>query len=119
MDRLNIAIADDNERIVELLDEIISQDDELQVVGKATNGEEALDIIKTKEPDVVLLDIIMPKMDGLSVMEKVKNDANLKKPAFIMITAIGQEGITEDAFNLGADFYIMKPFDNEVVINRN
>ena len=60
MDRLNIAIADDNERIVELLDEIISQDDELQVVGKATNGEEALDIIKTKEPDVVLLDIIMP-----------------------------------------------------------
>ncbi|MBU9738944.1 sporulation transcription factor Spo0A [Diplocloster agilis] len=118
MDRLNIAIADDNERILELLDEIISQDEELQVVGKATNGEEALDIIKTKEPDVVLLDIIMPKMDGLSVMEKVKNDANLKKPAFIMITAIGQEGITEDAFNLGADFYIMKPFDNEVVINR-
>lgn len=118
MDRLNIAIADDNERILELLDEIISSDDELEVVGKATNGEEAYDIIKSKEPDVVLLDIVMPKMDGLSVMEKVKNDDTMKKPAFIMITAIGQEGITEDAFNLGADFYIMKPFDNEVVLNR-
>ena len=52
-------------------------------------------------------------------MDKVNRDTTLKKrPAFIMISAIGQEKITEDAFNLGADYYIMKPFDNEMVINR-
>ena len=61
----------------------------------------------------------MPKLDGLTVMDKIRNDKNMKKhPAFIMITAIGQEKITEDAFSLGADYYIMKPFDNNVVLNR-
>ena len=69
MEKLNVAIADDNERVVELLDRIVSSDEELNVVGKAGNGEELYDIIKTKEPDVVLLDIIMPKVDGLTVME--------------------------------------------------
>lgn len=119
MGKLNVAIADDNSRVVDLLDEIISNDEELVVVGKARNGEEAYSIIKEKEPDVVLLDIIMPKMDGLSLMDKVNKDASMKKhPAFIVITAVGQEGITEDAFNLGANYYIMKPFDNTMVLNR-
>ena len=76
-------------------------------------------MIVNHEPDVVLLDIVMPKLDGLSVMDKIKNDRNVKKhPAFIMISAIGQEKITEDAFALGADYYIMKPFDNETVLKR-
>lgn len=119
MEKLNIAIADDNERIVQLLDDILSSDDEIEVVGKAKNGEEAYEIIKNKQPDVVLLDIIMPKLDGLTVMDKVNRDTSIKKhPAFIVITAIGQEGITDDAFNLGANYYIMKPFDNEMVLNR-
>ncbi len=119
MEKLNVAIADDNEILLDLLEEIIKSDDELNVVGKARNGEEAYGIIKNKEPDVVLLDIVMPKMDGLCVMNKVKKDASIKKqPAFIMISAIGQESITEDAFEMGANYYIMKPFDNEVIINR-
>ena len=109
--KLNVAIADDNERIVQLLENIVKSDKELEVVGKAGNGEEIVSIIKQKEPDVVLLDIVMPKMDGLSVMEKVNEDAEIKKrPAFIVITAIGQEKITENAFELGADYYILKPF---------
>lgn len=79
------------------------------------HGVEAYELIKTAEPDVVLLDIVMPKMDGLGVMEKVNKDSTIKKhPAFIMISAIGQEKITEDAFRLGADYYIMKPFDNDM-----
>ncbi|MDD2960140.1 MAG: sporulation transcription factor Spo0A [Lachnospiraceae bacterium] len=118
MGTMNIAIADDNERIVQILDTLVSSDKELNVVGKAGNGEELIDIIKSKEPDVVLLDIIMPKMDGLTVMEYVNKEPNVKKPAFIVISAVGQEKITEDAFELGADYYILKPFDNDVVLNR-
>ena len=119
MEKVNIAIADDNERMIELLDEIISQDEELEVVGKASNGEDAYKMIKAKRPDVVLLDIIMPKLDGLSVMDKVNHDSELDKhPSFIVITAIGQEKITENAFAMGADYYIMKPFDNEMILNR-
>lgn len=116
---LNVAIADDNERMVEILDNIVRRDSELRIVGKANNGEDVYRMIKEKEPDVVLLDLIMPKLDGLSVMERINQDQTIKKhPKFIVISAIGQEGITEDAFNLGAHYYIMKPFDNDMVLNR-
>lgn len=119
MERLNVAIADDNEKVVEELSRILSQDESITIVGQANNGMEAYEVIKEKKPDVVLLDIIMPKLDGLSVMEKVNQDENVeKRPKFIIISAIGQENITEDAFALGAKFYIMKPFDGDVVLNR-
>lgn len=116
---VNVAIADDNERMVEILDSIVKKDNTFHIVGKANNGEDVYKIIKDKEPDVVLLDLIMPKLDGLSVMERINHDQTIKKhPKFIVISAIGQEGITEDAFNLGAYYYIMKPFDNEMVLSR-
>ena len=70
MEKLNIAIADDNEKMVEILEKMIDGDKDLHLVGKAYNGEDICNIIREKEPDVVLLDIIMPKVDGLSVMER-------------------------------------------------
>lgn len=119
MEKLKVAIADDNERMLRLLGDIIESDEELNVIGTARDGEEAYNVIKTKEPDVVLLDIVMPKLDGLGVLDRVNRDVTIKKhPTFIMISAIGQEKITEDAFNLGADYYIMKPFDNDMVLSR-
>lgn len=119
MTKLNIAIADDNERMLNLLDDLLSSEEDFQVVGKASNGEEVCEIIREKQPDVVLLDIIMPKLDGLSVMERINNDTKLKKhPSFIVLTAIGQESIAENAFGLGANYYIMKPFDNNMLISR-
>ena len=72
--KLSVAIADDNERILRLLEEIVSNDEELQVVGTAKDGEAAYKMIKEKEPDVVLLDIVMPKLDGLGVLDKIYKD---------------------------------------------
>ncbi len=119
MEKLNVAIADDNEKMLEILGQMIEEDKDLTLVGKAHNGEEICNIIKEKEPDVVILDIIMPKVDGLSVMEKFSHDSSIKKtPAFIVVSAVGQERITEDAFNLGADYYMLKPFDNQMLLNR-
>lgn len=119
METLNVAIVDDNERMVSVLSEVVSSDSELNVIGTAKNGEEAYQLISDKEPDVVLLDIVMPKIDGISVMEKVNQDRTLKKsPAFIIVSAVGQDSITEDAFNQGAAYFIMKPFDNEVLLNK-
>lgn len=116
MEKLNVAIADDNEKMIDLLETLIKEDNELELVGHANNG---ADIIKEKEPDVVLLDIIMPKVDGLTVMERVGKDCTIKKhPAFIVVSAVGQEQITEDAFNLGANYYVLKPFDNDMLISR-
>ena len=78
-----------------------------------------LQIIKESQPDVVLLDLIMPKMDGLTVMEQVNQaQPGSKRPYFIVITAVGQERITEDAFNKGANYYVMKPFNNDMLLDR-
>lgn len=119
MKKLSVGIADDNENMVRMLSNIVANDEELSVIGTARDGEEAYEMIRTKEPDVVLLDIVMPKLDGLGVMDKVNKDKSLKKhPNFIMISAIGQEKVTEDAFRLGADYYIMKPFDKNIIVNR-
>ena len=119
MEHLSVAIADDNQKILDVLENIISMDKELNLVGKAKNGEEMCQIIKDRQPDVVLLDLIMPKMDGLTVMEQVNQDNSVnKRPYFIVITAVGQERITEDAFNKGANYYVMKPFNNEVLLDR-
>ncbi|MCD8015792.1 MAG: sporulation transcription factor Spo0A [Lachnospiraceae bacterium] len=118
MDKLNVAIADDNDKMVQMLDRIVSSDEELRVVGKAGNGEELIEIIREKKPDVVLLDIIMPKLDGLAVMDRVNREPTLKKPAFIVISAVSQQKTAEDAFELGAEYFILKPFDNETVVNR-
>lgn len=119
MEKLNVAIADDNERIVEMLNALIRTESGMEIVGTAGNGEEAVEMIRKSAPDVVLLDLIMPKMDGLGVLERLKGDASLKKmPAFIVLSAIGQEDVTEDAFALGANYYMMKPFNNEMLLGR-
>ena len=119
MEKLNVVIADDDELMLQLLGAIVQSDEDLSVVGVAKDGEEAVRLIKEKEPDVVLLDIVMPKMDGLGVLDKVNRDSSIKKvPNFIMVSAVGQQQVTEDAFALGADYFIMKPFDKDTIIQR-
>ena len=119
MNKLTVAIAEDNELMLGLLGDIVANDEELDVIGTARNGEDIYKIIKEDEPDVVLLDIVMPKLDGLGVLDRVNHDKTIKKiPTFIMVSAIGQDRVTEDAFNLGADYYIMKPFDENMILSR-
>ena len=117
--KLSVVVADDNERIVSLLSDLLGTDEDINIVGTAKNGQEAYDVIRKEKPDVVLLDIIMPKLDGLSVMDKINKDDTLDKhPTFVVMSAVGQEAITEDAFNLGANYFIMKPFDHESLLGR-
>ena len=84
MEHLSVAIADDNQRILDMLDDIIQTDKELDLVGKAKNGEEMCQIIKDRQPDVVLLDLIMPKMDGLTVMEQVNKQEFVDKKMLLI-----------------------------------
>lgn len=119
MTELNIVIAEDNPKTLSLLGEMLEEEEGFQIVGKAVNGDEAYETIVRTRPDVVLMDIIMPRMDGISVMEKVRNEGHLEEhPTYIMITAAGSEIVTEDAFRMGADYYIMKPFNKNCVIDK-
>ena len=97
MEKLNVVIADDDDVMRQLLGAIVQSDEELTVVGVAKDGEEAVQLIKEKEPDVMLLDVVMPKLDGLGVLESVSKDDSIRKvPSFIMVSAVGRQEITED-----------------------
>ena len=117
-DKIKIVLADDNKDFCQVLKEYLSNEEDIEILGIAKDGVEALQLVQEKEPDLLVLDVIMPHLDGLGVIEKL-NAMNLSKmPKIIVLSAVGQDKITQTAINLGADYYIVKPFDFVIFINR-
>ena len=117
-DKITILIADDNPDFARTLTSYIEEDDELEVIAVARDGKQAVEMILNTEPDIALLDVIMPHLDGIGVLEKI-NEANMKKrPMCIMLSAVGQDKITQRALELGAEYYAIKPIDIEVLLGR-
>ncbi|SEO28792.1 sporulation transcription factor Spo0A [Propionispora vibrioides] len=114
---IKVAIADDNREFAAIMQEFLTQQEDIELVGIAYNGEQILTIIQEAKPDVVILDIIMPHLDGIGVLERV-NTFTGKRPKIIMLTAFGQESITQRVVELGADYYVLKPFNMEVLASR-
>lgn len=117
-EKLSILIADDNQDFIHTLSSYINKQEDMEVIAVAKDGNEAIDMISNTMPDVVLLDVIMPHLDGLGVLEKINMIKIDKKPVCIMLSAVGQDKITQKAIVAGADYYIVKPFDIEVLIKR-
>lgn len=115
---MQIVISDDNKDFCEILSEYLGKQPDMEVVGIAHNGVEACSMIQEKQPDIVILDVIMPHLDGIGVLERMKTVNFEKRPVFIMLSAVGQDKITEKALNLGAEYYIIKPFDMGTLIKR-
>ena len=116
--KITVLIADDNGDFSATLAGYIQAEEDLELVGVARDGIEAYDLIKNTEPDVVLLDVIMPRLDGLGVLEKIHESDMEIFPMFVMISAVGQDKITQQAISLGAQYYIVKPFEIDVLIKR-
>ena len=118
-EKISVIIVDDNEKVIENIDSALSKDTAIQIIGKAKNGQEAYELIRKSTPDVVILDLIMPKMDGLSLMNKVNDDgAMIKMPFFIITSAISNENVIQDAFGYGAGYYLLKPFETNMIADR-
>ncbi|NMB35724.1 MAG: sporulation transcription factor Spo0A [Firmicutes bacterium] len=115
---LKVLIADDNREFNVLLSEYINKEPGIEVVANAYNGKEVLALLEEKKPDVILLDIIMPHLDGIGVLEELGKMDLSPKPKVIMLTAFGHENITQRAVELGAAYYILKPFNLEVLAER-
>ena len=107
MEKLNVAIADDNEKMVEVLGQIIEEDKDLELVGTAHNGEEICNIIREKEPDVVVLDIIMPKMDGLTMIAGLKSEFPYMQVS--ILTGYREFTYAQEAIRLGVSAFLLKP----------
>ena len=116
--KINVLIADDNQDFSHTLSAYINSQEDMQVLGMAKDGNEAIDIINDTNPDVVLLDEIMPHLDRLGVLEKINSMKKEKRPMCIMLSAVGQDKITQKAIGLGADYYVVKPFDIELLMKR-
>jgi len=111
---INILIADDLQFIKLVLRDLLEKAG-FRVVGEASNGEEAIELFLDKRPDVVLMDITMPKMDGLTALKKIlKIDPGAK---IIMCSALGQQTLIVQALQMGAKDFIVKPFRPERVVN--
>lgn len=116
--KINVLIADDNKEFCNILNDYLLNQRDMVVVGVAKDGLEALDMIEAKKPDLVILDIIMPHLDGLGVLEKLMLSESEYKPRVIVLSAVGQERITQRSIALGADYYVVKPFDMDVFVKR-
>mgnify|MGYP000978302552 CR=1 FL=1 len=113
---IKVILADDNRDFIEILQNYINAQEDMTLCGVAYNGNDALTMIREEEPDIVILDIIMPHLDGLGVLEKIGDIP--KRPKVIILTSFGQENMTQRAVQLGADYYILKPFDLETLGKR-
>ncbi len=115
---IRILVADDNVEFGEIVSDYLSNSEDIEVVGRAEDGLEAIKLTNELHPDIVILDIIMPHMDGLAVLEHFYKIPTAEKPMFIILSAVGQDKITQQAVSLGAEYYIVKPFDLEILVER-
>lgn len=113
VEKIKVCLVDDNKELVSMLESYVAAQDDMEVIGTAYNGQECLNLLTDKQPDVLVLDIIMPHLAGLAVLEKMRHIERLKQPSVIMLTAFGQEDVTKKAVDLGASYFILKPFDME------
>lgn len=116
-DIISVLIADDNKDFCDILKNYLDKQSDIEVIDVVHNGLEAYNKILDIKPDVVLLDEVMPHLDGLGVLEKLENIKDLKTMC-IMLTAVTEERVTQRAFALGVKYYIAKPFDMELLVSR-
>lgn len=113
-----LLIVDDEAHIRMLIEQTLEDlEDEGVELLFAENGEQALELIKREEPDLVFLDVMMPKMNGMEVCQKVKKELNLNHVYIILLTAKGQEVDRQKGLEMGADRYMTKPFDPDEMLS--
>ncbi|RKY11931.1 MAG: two-component system response regulator [Planctomycetota bacterium] len=111
-----VLVVDDNKQNMELLLAYL-EDVDCRTVA-AANGPEAIDIVEKAPPDLILLDVMMPKMSGFEVCKRLKNDAKTAHIPIIMVTALGELGDIERAINCGTDDFLSKPVNKWELITR-
>ncbi len=116
MGKEHILVIDDEEDILELIKFNLARDG--YRVTCATSGEKALNLAKQESPDLILLDLMLPGIDGLEVARLLKQDSQVRRIPIIMLTAKGEESDVVTGLELGADDYITKPFSPRILVAR-
>jgi len=114
-----LLIVDDESHIRTLIEQTLEElEDEGVEFLTAENGEQALNIIRAENPQLVFLDVMMPKMNGMEVCRQVKKELGLSDVYIVLLTAKGQELDRQKGQEVGADLYMTKPFDPEMILSK-
>lgn len=112
--KTRIMLVDDNEELLSGLKKYFAEDDSMEIVATATDGEQALQTFDSVRPDVLVLDLVMPGIDGFAVMERIeKRDCKI-----LILSALSQDAFVTKAMHLGADYYMRKPANPDNIKKR-
>ena len=118
MGKIKLAIADDNKELVKTMEIYFEKHPEIEVIWTAQNGEVCLSMLEEEVPNILLLDIIMPHLDGIAVLETIGKSSKFPDLHIIMLTAFGQEDVMTQAASLGASYFMLKPFEFDRLTNQ-
>ena len=118
MSSIRIVLVDDNDELRAYMSQYFQKQQDISVVGEAANGLDALKVVKEKQADVLLLDIIMPSLDGFGVLQQLQHLPVEKRPHVIAVTALGRDDFIRRAVDLGVMYYMIKPVDLPVLLER-
>ena len=114
---ISVFLADDNTEFCDIVSKSFAKYEDIRIVGTAHNGADAYQQINDLRPDVAIIDGIMPQLDGVGVLEKLRNEAE-HFPICIMLSAMTSDKMIQRAMDLGAEYYVVKPFDMDVMASR-
>jgi two-component system response regulator (stage 0 sporulation protein A) len=115
---VNIVVADDNKDFCNILKDYLETKTGFCVAGMANDGFETLNLITMCKPDILILDMIMPQLDGLEVLDRINKGAFYAKPRVIVLSSLGKDSCIQKALELGVEYYIVKPFELDVLAER-
>lgn len=118
MTKIKVGIADDNKDFCEILTDFFESQQNIEIVFTVYDGMQTVDAVFREKPDILILDMIMPYLDGLGVLERLNSMEMEQMPKIVMLSAVGQESITQKAIDLGAEYYVVKPFDLNILAKR-
>lgn len=118
-ENVRVLIADDNREFCRNLKDYFASISGIDLVGVAYDGKEAYEMTRLTKPDVLLIDVVMPQLDGFGALAKINNSSDIiKKPNVIVISSIGSDKITAKAMSLGAKYFMIKPLELSVIAER-
>ncbi|MDI6870039.1 MAG: sporulation transcription factor Spo0A [Bacillota bacterium] len=115
---IKILMADDSGDLCHIVSQAVKRRRDMELVGVAHDGWQALALLSERQPDVLLLDLIMPQLDGIGVLEELGRLKPVKRPKVIVFSAVGAESLANEVLSLGADYYIIKPFQPDMLCTR-
>ncbi len=118
MGKIRLGLVDDNKDFCEALQNFFERQNDTEVVFTAQDGLQAVESVQKNEVDVLILDLIMPHLDGIGVLEALNSMEMKHYPRVIMVSAVGQDSMIHRAMDMGAEYYLVKPINTEVLVKR-